>query len=1217
MSTGTDFLANLQKKTVKNTVQQKQQKRVNASAVDVSALLEAALGKKKPVEAVADVRQSTDAATASFLPLADTHQGRSTQQKPKNASDKKQTPQKSKDIVDAGITALIQKALDAKKVMAEPDIAERLQSSMESEFTKLFTPEEPQENKFVSTATFRATKKKAGTLNVAAYIRVSTDMSDQENSYETQEKYFNQLIENNPVWNAVGVYSDYGISGTSKEKRTGFRRLMRHCKDGKIDRIVCKSISRFARNTADFMSALDVLHDCGVTILFEKENLDTADPTSDFILTTLAAIAQEESRSISSNIRLGQKMRFPKGDVPNKIMYGYRYNGKMVTSESGYEYKDIEIVEEEARVVRRIFHEVVEGKAYTEIARGLNMDKIPAPVTDAVRVRKKKSKKGQLNSDLLDGWTGGNITRIVRAERYMGAVLIQKKFTSDYLTHEVRDNKGEVPQYFVRNHHPAIVDEDLFEKAQEVVKVNSDLYNRTRSGKKPRAFSQRLICGECGRFFHVTNGNGNYPIWRCPTSSRTTGKRICHAEKVYEEQVVRAFRKAVLERFRLTLKPIHDNVAVADIMSGRFKEQYDNFTPEADSFVSQMLARLESIQKLDFMERDRAFYKKQIAAAHTSVESTSKKIRLLKSQVDVMQTRLELLGDEMIDPASIEEKKKLIEKLECDIQKDTDTEQKLTEQLDYMEDYWEELEGDYERREKAIEWMKNLPAGRDGTVAFLNEVTEEHCKAFLLSITIHSPLKFTVHWFDDTKTEVEMDSNIEDYRNTASYYDGQKVKSIKGSPFGNLRCGAILENGPDAGKPCGEGFFRTTYTGVANGYSDERSLKATGEDTGEYLEKYTYSYPVWRCKRKVGERDGEPPKNGSPDQKAYCRSKKGCMSDEEKEAANKRCPSERYHECALEQSFMELLYSMKRDFEQHGDASMIVAMFDNAYEQAVRLANNNSISVQRMATVENQIKEMEERLQDAISHQVAALREAALEQNVELNEALSNGEVTIDDIDLDIRSGLTPGSIGVSFYGTETEEGSEAQIYTELVNDLQERLKTLQQERQTIEEEQGVLAIMKKNFEYFLACLKELPDTNAGGMPLRVNGLDVQGTLLRDVDGNAIEGRKRAITSGKLKLTPERIAEAPDMLHFEKGIYCAFVESGVLQGDVATYKTNFGVTLTSKGNRRTLDSFMGYKRSDMDGNVVYVDAPYKVYGFSIQYRRYLTTAAKREREEAV
>ena len=775
MSAGTDFLASLQKTAVKNTVQQKQQKRANASTVDVSALLEAALRPKKPTEAVADVRQSADVATASFLPPTDTHQGKSTQQKLKNASDKKQETPKSKDSVDAGIAALILKALEAKKVISQPDIAERLQSSMESDFSKLFIPEETKDSKFVSTATFRATRRKTGTLNVAAYIRVSTDMSDQENSYETQERYFNQLIGSNPDWNAVGVYSDYGISGTSKEKRTGFRRLLRHCKEGKIDRIVCKSISRFARNTADFMTALDVLHDSGVTILFEKENLDTADPTSDFILTTLAAIAQEESRSISGNIRLGQKMRFPKGEVPNKIMYGYRYNGKIVTTESGYEYKDIEIVEEEAKVVRRIFQEVAEGRAYTEIARGLNREKIPAPVTSAVEARKKNSKKGQLNSDLEDGWTGRNIGQIIQSERYTGAVLIQKVFTPDYLTHEVRQNKGEVPQYFVRNHHPAIIDENLFEEAQVIRKENSVSYGRENEERKARAFSQRLICGECGRFFHVTNTNNN-PIWRCPTSRQTTGKRICRAEKVYEEQVIRAFRKAILERFRLTIKPIYDNVEVADIMSGRFKDGYDNFTPEAESFVGQMLARLESIQKLDFMERDRAFYKKQIVSAHNSAESTIKKIRLLKSQVDVMQTRLELLGDEMIDPASIEEKKKLIIKLEQSIQNDEETERKLTEQLDYMESYWDELEDDYERREKAIEWMKNLPAGKEGTIAFLNGVTEEHCKAFVLSITIHSPLKYTVHWFDDTKTEVQMDSNIEDYRNTASYYDGQAMR---------------------------------------------------------------------------------------------------------------------------------------------------------------------------------------------------------------------------------------------------------------------------------------------------------------------------------------------------------------------------------------------------------------------------------------------------------
>lgn len=759
MSAGTDFLASLQKATVKNTVQQKQKKRETASAVDISALLAATL---KPKEAVADVRQSADVATASFLPATDTQQGRSTQQKPK-------------EVVDAGITALIQKALDAKKAMTQPDIAEKVQS----EFSQLFhTEEEPQEseNKFISTATFRATKKKNGCLKVAAYIRVSTDSSDQENSYETQERYFNQLIESNPEWNAVGVYSDYGISGTSSEKRTGFRRLLRHCKEGKIDRIVCKSISRFARNTADFMEALDALHDSGVTIFFEKENLDTADPTSDFILTTLAAIAQEESRSISGNIRVGQKMRFPKGDVPNKIIYGYRYNGKMVTTESGYKYKDIEIVEEEAKIVRRVFREVVDGMTYIGIARELNHEKIPAPTSDAKECRKKKSKKGQLNSELDDGWTGLKISNMVRSERYMGAVMIQKVFTPDYLSHTQQKNNGEVPQYFVRNHHPAIVDEDLFEKAQAIVQMNSNRLRKCVHGNKTRAFSQRLICGECGRFYNVTNSNGSNPIWRCPSSRRNNGKRICHAENVYEEQIIRVFRKGVLERFRLTVKPIHDDVKIADIMSGRFKEQYDNFTPEADSFVGQMLSRLESIQKLDFMERDRAFYKKQIVAAQLSVESANKKIRLLKSQVDVMQTRLELLGDEMIDAAAIEEKKQLIEKLEQAVAADEESEQKLTERLDYLEDYWEELEQDYDRREKAIEWMKQLPAGKEGLVEFLNGMTQEHCKAFILSMTIHSPLKYTIHWFDDTKTEVEMDTNIEDYRHTASYFDGRVMR---------------------------------------------------------------------------------------------------------------------------------------------------------------------------------------------------------------------------------------------------------------------------------------------------------------------------------------------------------------------------------------------------------------------------------------------------------
>lgn len=611
-------------------------------------------------------------------------------------------------------------------------------------------------------------------LNVAAYIRVSTDSSDQENSYETQERYFHQLIESNPDWNPIGVYSDYGISGTVKDKRVGFKRLLRHCREGKIDRIVCKSISRFSRNTADFMTALNILHDNNVTILFEKENLDTADPTSDFILTTLAAIAQEESRSISRNINLGNKMRYPRGEVKNMVIYGYRYNGKMVTTESGYQYRDIEIVEEEAKIVRRIFQEVAEGTAYTDVARGLNYDRIPAPETVAVKARKKISKKGQLNSDLEEGWTGRIISQMIQRERYTGAVLIQKKYTVDFLNHNIQRNNGELPQYLVKNHHPAIIDEELFETVQKIRRANAAKKEKgVKKGSKP--FSGRILCGECGRFFRVRNSK-HYPVWFCPTAEIYNGKRICHTERVYEEQIVRAFRKAIIERFRLSAQPIHDNVEVADIMSGRYGEQFEGFTKEADDFVPQMIKRLENIQHTDFMERDRAFYKRQIATLQIGMESSGKKLRLLESQNDVMQTRRELLGDESIDEAVIQSNAEKIRRLKEKLDRDMDEKKHLEERLEYLEGYWEDLENDHERRERAIEWMKELPKGRDGVVQFLNGVTSDYCKAFVLSITVHSPLNYTVHWYDDTRTEVVMYSNIEDYRYTASYFDGQVMR---------------------------------------------------------------------------------------------------------------------------------------------------------------------------------------------------------------------------------------------------------------------------------------------------------------------------------------------------------------------------------------------------------------------------------------------------------
>lgn len=366
-----------------------------------------------------------------------------------------------------------------------------------------------------------------------------------------------------------------------------------------------------------------------------------------------------------------------------------------------------------------------------------------------------------------------SMAQFILESSYTGDVLVQKSYTADYLSHEVRKNKGEVQQYYIKDHHPAIVSRELFEKVQKIVNAKSDSHKREE--KTQWAFSGRLICGSCGRFFNVRNRNLN-PIWFCPSAKQNNGKSICHAESVYEEQIVRVIRRAVIERFQLSSAPIRDDVSVADIMSGRYAENTDFLTHEADDFVIQMQARLENLQKIDFMERDRCFYKKQIIALQKDAEAAHKRMSLLQSQKDAMETRRDLLGDETIDEAALTERKEEIERLRKRIEQDETEAQKLEDKLDYLEDYWDELEDDYDRREEAVQWMRQLPKGREGTVAFLNGLTGEHCKAFILSITVYSPLKYSVHWFDDTRTKVEMDSNIEDFRNTASYYDGQVMR---------------------------------------------------------------------------------------------------------------------------------------------------------------------------------------------------------------------------------------------------------------------------------------------------------------------------------------------------------------------------------------------------------------------------------------------------------
>ena len=699
---------------------------------------------------------------------------------PKNSRKQKAAADEETAANGSSIQALIAKAVQAKKAMeSKSDIAQRLiKTETTSEFAAVFQPVQQDAGHYISTAEMNRTVTKSGPLRVAAYIRVSSDSSDQENSYETQDKYFSGLLSKNPEWTSAGVYSDYGISGTDKQHRTGYKRLLRHCREGKIDRIVCKSISRFARNTSDFMTALNTLHDHQVTILFEKEGLDTADPTNDFILTTLAAIAQEESRSISSNIRWGNQKRYPKGQARNYDIYGYCYakgEDAFETMEDGYQIHRVEIVEEEAAIVRRIFQEVEDGERYSDIARRLNYEHIPAP--DQGKAKRKIRGRTTVKEGIETGWTSAMISRMITLERYCGDALLQKTYTPDFLTHKSRVNNGEMPQYLVRDHHPAIISREQFERVQKVRQGNAARVGN-RGKRTDHPFSGRLICAHCGRAFNIRNAS-HYPIWFCPTSALNNGKGVCHAEKIYEEQAVRMFRKAFTDRFHLLSEPVLDDVTAADILSGRYGEEESprcHFDQRADRFVEQIRQRLVNIQKMDFMERDRGFLKRQIEALKVTISEAESRRRILTTQRDTLGIRKELLNDAMVDGSTLDALENRIQEESDRIRNAEKEKEKLEQRLSHLESYWEQLEAGHEERDRALEWIETLPEGQEGTVAFLNGLTSAYVKAFALSITVHDPLHYTVHWFDDTSTDVEMYSNVEDYRCTAAYFDGQRMR---------------------------------------------------------------------------------------------------------------------------------------------------------------------------------------------------------------------------------------------------------------------------------------------------------------------------------------------------------------------------------------------------------------------------------------------------------
>ena len=347
---------------------------------------------------------------------------------------------------------------------------------------------------------------------VAAYARVSCEKDAMLHSLSAQVNYYSQYIQQNPAWEYAGVYVDEALTGT-KDSRPEFQRMLTDCKAGKIDRILTKSLSRFARNTVTVLESVRMLKSLGIDVYFEEGNIHSLGADSELILTLLASFAQEESLSVSENQKWRIRKGFEQGEVMCwRFMLGYRI-----------EHGKVEIDPDGAEIVRDIFHRAIAGETYGSICRRLNA----------------QGKTGALGKP----FRSAHIRDILTNEKYTGNALLQKTFVRDHLSKRQVANKGELPQYYATETHPAIIDEATFEAAQEIVRQHAE---RRRDCARPQRseFTTKIRCPICGQAYKRVTSNGTVG-WNCSTY-QDKGKRYCRGKKI-PEAVLKALVADVLE----------------------------------------------------------------------------------------------------------------------------------------------------------------------------------------------------------------------------------------------------------------------------------------------------------------------------------------------------------------------------------------------------------------------------------------------------------------------------------------------------------------------------------------------------------------------------------------------------------------------------------------------------------------------------------------------
>ena len=353
---------------------------------------------------------------------------------------------------------------------------------------------------------------------VAGYARVSTDHDEQFTSYTAQVEYYTRYIREHDDWEFVNVYTDEGITGTSTKKREGFKQMIADALAGKIDLILTKSVSRFARNTVDSLTTIRKLKDNGTEVYFEKENIWTFDAKGEVLLTIMSSLAQEESRSISENCTWGQRKRFADGKVTvsfkNFLGYDRGTDGNLVVNQ------------EQAKIVKMIYGLFLKGLTPYYIAKKLTDEKISSP--------------GGASK-----WYPSTVRSILSNEKFKGDALLQKSFCEDFLTKKMKINKGEVPQYYVENNHEAIIDPQTFDMVQ--VELARRATGRGRHSGV-HLFSGKIKCGDCGGWYgnkvwHSTD-KFRKTMWQCNQKYRDRNKR-CTSPSLNEQYVRDCFTKAV------------------------------------------------------------------------------------------------------------------------------------------------------------------------------------------------------------------------------------------------------------------------------------------------------------------------------------------------------------------------------------------------------------------------------------------------------------------------------------------------------------------------------------------------------------------------------------------------------------------------------------------------------------------------------------------------